>query len=167
MSNIRATQILLQAARRAHRAAVHRIATECSGDHDSSILTRFDCRNFRLNHGGCHADTAKIISRAVPRQQSWNGEDSVDNECSVGRDTRIELLRSQRQSFAVPYAVHPCSDLDAVVPGEPACRAGPWDALVQQDSHAGASNTASERSKTCRAISRVTDGKHSRNSSKL
>lgn len=40
-------------------------------------------------------------------------------------------------------------------------------ALVQKNLHAGASRALSERSKTRQAISRVTDGKHSRNSSSV
>src|SRR5213596_1239725 len=45
----------------------------------------------------------------------------------------------------------------------------PRDALVQQDFHAlaGASSAASERSRTRRAMSRVTEGKHSRKSSRV
>jgi len=43
---------------------------------------------------------------------------------------------------------------------------GPGDAFVQQDSHAADGIKAcSERSNTWRANSRLTDGKHSRNSS--
>jgi len=43
----------------------------------------------------------------------------------------------------------------------------PRHTLIPQDSHAatGSSKASSERSKIRRAISRVTDGKHSRNSS--
>lgn len=45
----------------------------------------------------------------------------------------------------------------------------PGDAFIQQDSHAeaGVSNATSEHSRTRQAISRVTDGKHSRNSSSV
>ena len=45
----------------------------------------------------------------------------------------------------------------------------PRHALVQQDVHVGvgASKADSERSRSLQAISRVTDGKHSRNSSKV
>lgn len=43
----------------------------------------------------------------------------------------------------------------------------PWDALVQKDSHAVAKRADSERSNTDTAISRVTVGKHSRNSSSV
>jgi hypothetical protein len=43
----------------------------------------------------------------------------------------------------------------------------PGHALVQKNLHAGASRALSERSKTRQAISRVTDGKHSRNSSSV
>jgi hypothetical protein len=77
-------------ARHSH-AAVHQIATECSGDHDSSILTRLDCRNFRLNHGGCHADTAKIISREF--QDSNRGTEKIllISNALIGRDKKIEL----------------------------------------------------------------------------
>jgi hypothetical protein len=43
---------------------------------------------------------------------------------------------------------------------------GPGDALVQKNSHTvGDSKADSDRSKTRQAITRVTDGKHSRNSS--
>ena len=41
----------------------------------------------------------------------------------------------------------------------------PGNALVQQDFHAGISNADSDRSKIRRAISLVTEGKHSKNSS--
>jgi hypothetical protein len=41
----------------------------------------------------------------------------------------------------------------------------PWNALIQQDFHAGISNVDSDRSKIRRAISLVTEGKHSKNSS--
>ena len=46
---------------------------------------------------------------------------------------------------------------------------GPWNALVQKDFHdiAGANSANSDVSKTRRANSRVTDGKHSRNSSRV
>ena len=43
----------------------------------------------------------------------------------------------------------------------------PWDALVEEDFHAAAKSADSERSKTSTAISRVTVGKHSRNSSSV
>jgi hypothetical protein len=43
----------------------------------------------------------------------------------------------------------------------------PRDALVQKDSHAVANRADSERSNTPTAISRVTVGKHSRNSSSV
>jgi hypothetical protein len=42
----------------------------------------------------------------------------------------------------------------------------PWNTLVENDPHA-ASRAASERSRTLHAMSLVTDGKHSRNSSRL
>ena len=88
---------LPQAGARHIPAAVHQIATECSGDHDSSILTRLDCRNFRLNHGACHADTAKTISREF--QDSNRGTEKIllIPNALIVRDKKIELLRSQRQ----------------------------------------------------------------------
>ena len=42
----------------------------------------------------------------------------------------------------------------------------PWDELAQEYFHAGASSAFSDRSRTRQARSRVTDGKHFRNSSK-
>ena len=85
----------------------------------------------------------------------------------IGRNEKIELAAAN--CISAPFLITlPAAFLNAgtLMCGEQMPH-GPRDALVQQDSHTGASSIASERSKTRRAISRLTDGKHSRNSSNV
>ena len=78
-----------------HPAIAISVATG-SGDHDSSIGARFHRTNFRLNHGGCCADAAKIIRREF--QYSHRGSEKIllITNILIGRDDEIELLCGQR-----------------------------------------------------------------------
>src|SRR5881394_2659869 len=113
---------------------------------------------------GC-TDTAKIIRRKFQNGNARPEEILLVANVLIGGDKEIELVNSQRQQCAVLCSSPPSSlNAGAIVSAEEMAH-GPRDSFVQSDPHAGASSTASERSRTRHAISRVTDGKHSRNSS--
>ena len=134
-----------------------------------SKLTRFDRFNGGLQQGSGSKDSAQIIRRKFQDRNPPATEVLLITDTLIGGDEQIELPFRQAQEFAV------CDAFPTAIAYRYALVAGKaithwyWQAFVQQDSHSYDldSKAVSDRSKTRRAISRVTDGKQERNSSSV
>ena len=129
-----------------------------------SKLAGLDGGNGVLNLNSRGADAAEGVSREFKNRDTASGKVLLVTDVLVGGDEQVELSFGERSRS--PFLMPPQPRFWAIVQSWPTSSlCGPWHALVQQDSHAdaGASRADSERSRTRRAISRVTDGKHSRN----
>ena len=137
-----------------------------SGDIEASHLTWLARNNRGLNLNGGREETAQVVRGEFQDRDAASGEVLLVADVLVGGDKQVELAIRQTEQVAVLDAA-PTAFLgsSAFVANEQLVHR-PRHALVQEDSHV-ASSTDSERSKSWRAIWRVTDGKHSRNSSRV
>ena len=132
-----------------------------------SKLTGLDRGNGCQNLGGGGLNAAEFVGGKFQDGDAPAREVLLIADVLVGGDEQVELGFGQAQQVAVLDAA-PASLLGrrSFMAGEQLVHR-PGDALVQKDSHAaaGESSARSERSRMRQAISRVTLGKHSRNSS--
>lgn len=130
-------------------------------------ITSLDAGHRGLDFSGSGEDAAEVVAGKLDDRDAASGEVLLVADVLVGRDEPVELQFRQPKEVAVlDSAPTPFLRCGAGVIGEQLVHR-PRHAFVQQDVHAGASSADSERSKTAQAMARVTDGKHSRNSSSV
>ena len=132
-------------------------------------LAGLDGGNGGLNPGGGSTDAAQVVGGKFENRNAATGEVLLVTDVLIGRNEQVEAAFGQAQQVAILDAsLAAFLGVDGIMANEEIVH-WPRHALVQQDSHAGvgASKAVSDRSKTLQAISRVTNGKHSRNSSSV
>ena len=138
-----------------------------SRDFEAQEIACFDASHRSLDFSGCGEDAAKVVAGKLDDRDAASGEVLLVADVLVGRDEQVEFRFRQPQEITVldsaPAALRRRGS--GVACEQPVHR--PWHTFVQQDVHAGASSADSERSRTAQAIARVTDGKHSINSSSV
>src|ERR1017187_6786160 len=132
-------------------------------------LARMHGRNCGLNKLRRRLDATIIIGRKFQNGNLPASEILLVTNVLVGRDEQVEFVFRQPEQIAV------LDPAPAALLGGGTFMAGkkfahrPGDAFVQKNFHSatGVSSADSELSRTRQAIARVTDGKHSRNSSRV
>ena len=110
-------------------------------------------------------DSAQVIGGEFEDRNPKASEILLVSDVLVRGNEDFEFAFSQAQQLAI-FDAAPSALLgrSAFMADEESVHR-PGNALVQQDFHAGINNADSDRSKIRRAISLVTEGKHSKNSS--
>ena len=130
-------------------------------------ITSLDAGHHGLNFSRCREDASEVIGGKLDDRDAASGEVLLLADVLVGRDEKVELrFRQPEEVAALDFSPAPFLRRGAGVTGEQRVH-WPRHVFVLQDVHAGASSADSERSKTAQAMARVTDGKHSRNSSSV
>lgn len=157
-----------EACRRRICALAWRKSSSDSGNLQPSKVARFDPSDFSLDGYADGKDAAEVVGCEFDDCNPATEEVLLITDILVGSDEQIEL------DFGLPEQIAVLDSSPALFLRSSAIMAGkkpahrPRHALVQQDLHAAAASSAdSERSRTWQAISRVTEGKHSMNSSRL
>lgn len=123
----------------------------------------------KLNQRFSRKEATNAVGGELQKRTAASGQVLLVADVLIGRDEQIEFGFGLAQEITVLDAT------PAALPGRHADMSGenlvhgPRDAFVQQDFHAavGERRADSELSRMRQAISRVTEGKHSRHSSKL
>jgi hypothetical protein len=130
-------------------------------------LARLRGINRRTDQRGGGLNAAQVVGGEFENCNVKTGQVLLIAHVLVRSNEKLELaFRPTKQFSMLDSAPTTFLGRSTLVTGEEFVhRSG--NALVQQDSHAavGISSAVSERSKMWRAISHVTEGKHSRNSS--
>ena len=129
-------------------------------------FTVLNCVDRTLNRRRRSIDAVEVVRRQFEDRNPTVRKILLVADVLVRGDEEVELAFSQTEQLTIFYAA-PSALLrgGAFVTGQEFVHR-PRNALVEKDVHV-TDNEASERSRRRQAISRVTEGKHSRNSSSV
>ena len=121
--------------------------------------------NCRANQCLGGPDSTQVIGGELEDPNPKASEILLISDILVRGNEDLEFAFRQPQQLTIFDASPPTSLRGSAFMTDKEFVHRPWNALIQQDLHAGISNADSDRSKIRRAISLVTEGKHSKNSS--
>jgi hypothetical protein len=132
-------------------------------------ITGADGCNRSLDERRSSLDASKVVGGKLQNRKTTTLKVLLVTQILVRRDEQVELALGQPEQVAVPDAAPTALLRRRALATRKKSVHRPWYAFIQQNSHAAEerSSADSELSRTRRAISRVTDGKHSRNSSSV
>lgn len=125
-----------------------------------------DCVDRCLNRARGGLDAMKVVRRKLDNRDLASGEILLVANVLVGRDKEIAFALDQPEELTVFDAAPPTLLRSGAIVANENLVHRPGHTLVEEDIHVATSD-ASERSRRRQAISRVTEGKHSMNSSSV